>query len=77
MSAKWEVIRRAIDDQGRTIELRYSVWGKGRSKIHSWKIFRDNVQVGYGATEADALVNFERVRYGFIRNPQTGNYEAG
>lgn len=77
MSAKgnaWKVIdRKTVGDD--VIELRYAAFGKGKARCEFWKIYRNDVQVGYGANEDDAMVNYNRVLSGYDRNPETGNYE--
>lgn len=76
-TAQWNTIRQETTDDGRTVELRYAEFGKGRAKLRSWKIFRDGVQVGYAVNETDADANFGRVMAGFVRDAETGNYVAG
>lgn len=61
MATDWKVIKSGKDVSGCVIELRYAAFGKGRAKCHYWRIYRNNEQVDYGATETDAYVNYERV----------------
>jgi hypothetical protein len=74
MATNWKTIREETVEGDHVIELRYAEFGKGRAKVKSWKIFRDGVQVGYGATENDAHVNFTRATLGFVRDNTTGVY---
>lgn len=76
-TTQWKTIRQETMTDGRTVELRYAEFGKGRAKLRSWKIFRDDVQVGYAVNEMDAHANFGRVMAGLVRDAETGNYVVG
>lgn len=76
-TTQWKTIRQETMKDGRIVELRYAAFGKGRAKLRSWKIFRDDVQVGYAVNEKDADTNFGRVMAGLVRDVETGNYVAG
>lgn len=69
------IVQSAYDVNRKLVDLRYYEFGKGKAKIKQWKIFRDGVEVGYGAVESDALANFQRVRDGATLNRETGRYE--
>lgn len=71
----WKVIRSETDEQGRSIELRYAEFGKGKSKVRYWRIYRDGEYAGYASVPEDVDVNFARVMSGFVLNASTGNYE--
>lgn len=76
MTTQWKTLRQETMKDGRIVELRYAEFGKGRAKLRSWKIFRDDVQVGYAVNATDADTNFGRVTAGFTLDTETGNYVA-
>lgn len=73
--ANWKVLRSETDSENNTVELRYAEFGKGKARAQYWRIFRNGEYAGYGATGDDAEANFGRVMSGYVRNPETGNYE--
>lgn len=78
MSAKgnaWKTIHTETTTDGHTLELRYAEFGKGKAKCRYWRIYRDGEYAGYASVEEDVEINFNRVRDGYVRNPETGNYE--
>lgn len=75
MAVKGKIIRTETTDDGHTVELRYAEFGEGRAKTRIWRIFRDGEYAGYASIPEDVEINFNRVLNGYIRNPETGNYE--
>jgi hypothetical protein len=72
--SNWNTVRTETADDGHKIEMRYREWGKGRSKVCKWEIYRDGVKAGYAVTAQDADANFERVLSGLVHDPATGAY---
>ena len=75
MAIKGKIIRTEPTDDGHTVELWYAEFGEGSAKARIWRIFRDGEYAGYAAVPEDVEVNFNRVLNGYVRNPETGNYE--
>jgi hypothetical protein len=73
--ADWKILRNTTTDDGDLVELRYAEFGKGKTLLRKWLIFRNGVKAGYAVSEEDAAANFARVVAGYVRNPETGNYE--
>jgi hypothetical protein len=71
----WKTIRSEIAPDGAYVQLRYGEFGKGRTKLRSWKLVRDGFPAGYASVEGDIEVNYQRVLSGCERNPSTGCYE--
>lgn len=71
----WKTIRSEIAPDGAFVELRYAEFGKGRSRLRSWAIYRDGFKAGYAAVDRDVDVNYRRVLEGYERNAQTSHYE--
>lgn len=71
----WEIAMRGTDINGHEIVVKLGTFGKGKSALRAWKIFREDVQVGYASTESDAEENFGRVLNGYTRNATTGQWE--
>jgi hypothetical protein len=67
MATEWAVLQSQQTEFG-LVELRYAVFGKGRARVRSWKIFCEGFQVNYGAIESDAWVNYERAIKGDFRD---------
>jgi len=60
MNKPWTIVRTETRPDGRTIDLWYAEFGKGRAKTKSWKIFCGNEQLDYAVNEPDADENFRR-----------------
>ena len=71
----WQIIATDTTPDGHEVELRMSESGKGRTKLRTWAMFRDGKKVGYASVERDVQPNWDRVRAGLVRNPETGHYE--
>jgi hypothetical protein len=65
---EWATIKSDTDVNGATIELRYREFGKGRTKVCKWRIFRDGKQIDYAVSEADAETNWTLAMHGSTRN---------
>lgn len=71
----WRIVRNETDEKGHTVEMRYAEFGKGRSKIRKWELYRDGQRAGYAVNAPDAEANFARVMSGYVLNPRSGFYE--
>lgn len=71
----WKIVGQDADVNGVAIMMRYAEFGKGRGKFKKWELFRADEKVGYAVNEADAKVNFARVKAGETLNVTTGFYE--
>ena len=76
----WKTVAQDTDVNGVGVLMKYAEFGKGRGKVRKWELFRGDEQggyekVGYAVNEADAKVNFARVKDGATLNANTGFYE--
>ena len=71
----WKSVRYEVTPDGHEVEMRYAQWGKGKTLVRKWEIFRDGTRAGYAVNAPDADENFARVMLGYVRNTETGVYE--